>query len=341
MALNIEAFAEFLSSYIPQHFSFRRLIFLFDTLRSLRPLMRLHFNQYRRPNQPALGGWMREMRQIIGLAANPLELGDGAPLGPWPGQQLSIRTTQRIQDSLEDVFQSLDIDTFGSLPAALPILITPRTVCCFCANDPPLHKSTDARRVNFIDENSKYVQAWLAVAKCTICHAHFYPDRISRRRAARAQGENVARYDMLECNAESLFISKAGLWIHRSIAQTQEDLMYRHMSWAGFSDHFIRRYGIKAMTPKTSHRLFVEHFIRRLIAAYHLTQRFTCPASSSAKVKVQEFLRLVGNNGSVMRWHRAHVCSDCTHQKKYYQAENGNNVPENAVAGVHDAEEVN
>jgi hypothetical protein len=196
--------------------------------------------------------------------------------------------------------------------------------------------------VNFINSQGRKEQAWLVVAKCPTreCRAHFFPDRISTRRHDEG-GTQTSRYDILECDAPVLHISKAGLWIDRFIAQMQERLTYSHMSWAGFSSYFNDLYrfsndGEDILSTDTSKRIFVEHFVRRLIVIYNLHDTYMCPSTCDSDKKVKSLLQLVRGNSAILLQERQHICTECTHAKRYHnQTVPHPNVPVHAVADVH------
>lgn len=114
----------------------------------------------------------------------------------------------------------------------------------------------------------------------------------------------------------------------------QESLCYHHMSWAGFADHITRVYGEGIVTAKRSYRIFVEHFVRRLVKAYNLERTYECPSTTSARQKVLALLDIIGRDSAVFPWARAHMCTDCTHPKQYRHdlAAGIDRAPENAVA---------
>jgi hypothetical protein len=257
-----------------------------------------------------------------------------APVQRMVGPELEERYVQNLQNNIEDIYATLELDEMPVIDPPPAMLSSPHRICIFCPQRHVLHKYGTVNRVTYINSNYKKCQAWLMVAQCRRCKANYYPDRISRCCAG-----GRSRYDFLECDATVLQISREpALWVAREVGFMQQALVYyNHMSWTGFMNYFNEVHGNgDAFSFENSRRLFVEHFIRRLIRAYEVEHAYRPSKEADATTKVRAFLELLGPRSKLVPLARRHACGKCTHARKPGNQAPNLNVPINAVAEVND-----
>ncbi|KAF8523561.1 hypothetical protein JB92DRAFT_3261174 [Gautieria morchelliformis] len=159
-------------------------------------------------------------------------------------------------------------------------------------------------------------KACLIVAGCRQCRAVYYVDHVTRPRTPHSS----SRVQHLEYETPFLHVSKTeNIWVDRCVAQFQEAAIFRFKaSWQGFADVLNRSFLRDSLLLRDAqtHKLFVEHFTRRLVVAHGLENVFTCAPDPSADNMTKALLGFVGSNRGIVPGSLSHVCLDCAHQKR-------------------------
>ncbi|KAJ7619674.1 hypothetical protein FB45DRAFT_1096065 [Roridomyces roridus] len=163
-----------------------------------------------------------------------------------------------------------------------------------------------------LDAALQWVQADLVVAHCASCQADYYPDCITYR------GDDNTRCQKLEITPKYMRVSKHGVWVDRQVALFQENALSSfHSGWSNFADWVNGSTSAqRKLTYRQSHRLFVEHSSRRLLA-FHEKEDFHTNAHPNTHMLAEAVRRHIGVNGGVLPTAMRHGCAECTHIKRY------------------------
>ncbi|KAJ7826525.1 hypothetical protein B0H13DRAFT_1657484 [Mycena leptocephala] len=323
MTATVRDLALILQLFFPRELSLHKALYLFGVILSLYPLLRLHLNQRRQPQQPSHTAWSTAILKLL-VAAFQRE--DNHPPIWASGEDRGQEYADHISDQLSPLYTMLGLNP-NDLAAPSPnspfpppriILCTSRLSCIFCPNGdinivPTLRRRVDTQTVWVLDEAFRWSPADLIIAHCASCRADYYPDRITYRDALKS------RLQRLEISAEYLRVSKHGVWVHRKIALCQENSLRRfHSGWSNFADWMndCTRDSGRKFTSRQSQRLFTEHFSRRLLL-FHKKQDFSCEAHPSTRALAESVRNTIGINGGVLGAAMAHGCTGCTHLKRY------------------------
>ncbi|KAJ6484160.1 hypothetical protein C8R45DRAFT_1214970 [Mycena sanguinolenta] len=311
-----------LQIFFPAELSLHKAFYVFGVIISLYPLLRLHLNQQRQPHHPSRTAWAKS---IFGFLKAAFELEDQYPPIWATGLDRGEEYAQYICDELGPLYTILGLNPHNlDAPTPESLFLRPRVILCssrlscmFCPPGdlnivPTLRRRVEPQHVWVLDASMNWVEADLVIAHCASCRADYFPDRITYKDA------NGGRCQRLELSPEYLRVSKHGIWVHKQIAQSQENAVHRfHAAWANFAEwvndstHSARKF-----TYRQSQRLFVEHFARRLLL-FHNKPDFSCEAHPSTRLLAEAVRATIGVNGGVLEMAMDHGCIDCTHLKRY------------------------
>ena len=302
-----------LATYFPAQMPAARALMVLSGLMAAYPILRHHYFQRQLPRQPYKTGWAKSSRQLL----------EDLYHEQIPGQEDAPEEETWENDSfLNDI---LPIMQFLYPRADLPtdnitnpftvdppiILCTSRGYCKRCP-DNPLRQRLPPKSIRVITENYKSKRALLVIGHCHICKSDYFPDRITFK------NPGSIRMQKLECDTEYYRISHHGIWAHRQLGISQEH-MVNHMraTWSSFANWLNTTHGPSIITLRQAYRLFVEHFLRRLVNAHEINDTFTIPAECNTQTMVKEALAFFGKGGGRAPGAMFHVCQDCTHEKRY------------------------
>ncbi|KAJ7715578.1 hypothetical protein DFH07DRAFT_1014705 [Mycena maculata] len=331
MGMSVRELIFVLELFFPPELAIQQAIYVLGVMISLYPILRLHLNQRQEPHQPIVTGWMKSFRALLTHAF--VQEADGVEA--WTtGINLAPEYAGYICGDLDRLYALLGLnENSPNDPASFlfrqprPILSTSRLNCKFCpAGDLNLVPSLRRRRkgstqsVWLLDSSFHWVLADIVVAPshCAKCKADYYPDKITR------VGQGRQRSELLEYDPEFIRVSKHGVWVHRRVAVAQEKALQRfHSGWSNFADWVNDTTDDinVTFTYRQSQRLFLEHWSRRLLIAHGKENIFTCDAFCTAKVLAETVRKVVGKNGGIVPMALSHGCIDCTHVKRYRQAD--------------------
>lgn len=302
-----------LNQSVPQRLPSSHAFFILATAVTLVPIAKLHLNQRSEPNQKEQTGWLRSIILTFKSLYSPLDPSDRNRI---KGEQ----RTDKICGDLPAFYSLLGIDLTGNdLPDVTPppqILVTQRTDCFLC---PPTARFRTLRRkgrsepalVDLLDQTFTWRKAHLFTAECPTCHAHYFPDKITYT----INSHRVAR---LEYDLDYLRVSKRGVWVHRRVAVAQEKAIQKfHAGWSTFSEWLNGTLGERRFTIRQAHRMFLEHFARRLLVDHKKDATFTCDAQPSTRKFAESLRNALGRDGGSVPSSFHHGCLDCTHKKRY------------------------
>ncbi|KAF8485524.1 hypothetical protein JB92DRAFT_2836847 [Gautieria morchelliformis] len=204
----------------------------------------------------------------------------------------------------------------------------------------PLTRHQTVTIVPLLGQNMQWGKGHLIVAGCRQCRAVYHVDHVMRPQSPLSS----MRVQHLEYETQFLRVSKTeNIWVERRVVQFQEAAIFRFKaSWQGFADVLNRSFLQDSLhlRDEQSHKLFVEHFTRRLVVAHGLENIFTCAPDPSADNMTKALLGLIGRNQGIVPGSLDHVCIDCAHQK-HYRSDNVQDpqlgrTPDDALAEVDD-----
>ncbi|KAF7358174.1 hypothetical protein MVEN_00865800 [Mycena venus] len=272
------------------------LIFQLFFPRDLSSARALHANQRREPRQPARTGWFKTVKTLL-VRAFSEESNDVAAWTSGLGGDRAEEYAESLCRDLDKLYLLLGLpegtkfsQSAFDFRRAKPILTTARLNCTFCPPGdsnlvPTLHRRRwdKIQTVWLLDSSFHWVEATL-ITYTSPPGTH-------------------SRWERLEYDPEFLRISKHGIWVHKQIAQTQENALHQfHSGWSNFADW----------------RLFLEHFSRRLLVAHNKDTTFRCEAHPSSRLLAEEVHRTIGINGGVLPSSMSHGCTGCTRVKRYH-----------------------
>ncbi|KAG8943950.1 hypothetical protein FRC03_002253 [Tulasnella sp. 419] len=337
--------------------SFQYVLTIFGTLGATRPLLLLH-NLQRRQGNRRMTAWITATREIITRSfrnadrhffpeegedldgENDEDEEDIPLLAPTQEErQRFLHFAPEISSALgwgcvdepnePNVF---DLDV-------LPVLVTKFTSCIFCQNEngegKDLRRSKKVVTVNVITRSYSLVKAHLVTAHCINCGVDYHPDRIVGH-----HNDSLRQFYIYD--APFLRISKpAQLWVDRTIAVAQAQSILQHQTFSGYATWFNKVYSRGApdpgftaegssnhanhlLTNDQSHRMFVEHMVRRLGAAYRdlNPEIFHTSHDPTTAQLVKEALQWFVQDG-ILPGAQLHNCEECTHPKRYNQPNRG------------------
>ncbi|KAJ6505036.1 hypothetical protein C8R45DRAFT_1060321 [Mycena sanguinolenta] len=265
-----------LQIFFPAELSLHKAFYVCGVIISLYPLLRLHLNQQRQPHQPSRTAWAKS---IFGFLKAASELEDQYPPIWATGLDRGEEYAQHICDELGPLYMILGLNPHNlDAPTPEPLFLRPRVILCSS------RLSCMFSCVWVLDASMNWVEADLVIAHCASCRADYFPDRITYKDA------NGGRCQRLELSPEYLRVSKHGIWVHKQIAQSQENAVHRfHAAWANFAEW---------------------HFARRLLL-FHNKPDFSCEAHPSTRLLAEAVRATIGVNGGVLEMAMDHGCIDC------------------------------
>ena len=145
---------------------------------------------------------------------------------------------EQIAEEYEEICKGLHLkgDTNVDLTqwaSGLPVLLCPPYWHCpYCDPKRPLFKLDNVVKVPVITHHFNLITGFLVTAQCTLCHAHFFPDCITRILPGGDRHTNML------VATEYLQVSRKTLWVHCCVAQMQEVAFLQFHASAGVSRHF-------------------------------------------------------------------------------------------------------
>ncbi|KAG9003491.1 hypothetical protein FRB90_011180 [Tulasnella sp. 427] len=322
-----------IAEHFPGTASIDHVLSVFGTCLAVKPLLRLDRAQNTNREETA---WYRSARTEVTSA---LEATEGFYQEGEEALMPDEEDKQQFLESLRDILDLLP-RARRALSAGIqikPLLLTKRTTCIWCKNpgNMPGYKPLQRRRqdidITLITGSYRKVQARLSVGHCYTCKADYYPDRVVKK-------ENGELRQFFIDDTPYLRISKsAKLWVERSIAIAQEQMILQHQTFSGYAAWFNKTYGpngfcqaiipdaedYPSLTDEQSYRMFVEHMVR-LLGQTHVdlapetTPCFNTPFDPTTEILVEDANEwFVTSQRGIIPGSLLHTCKDCTHVKRY------------------------
>ncbi|KAJ7691419.1 hypothetical protein B0H17DRAFT_1133728 [Mycena rosella] len=318
-----------LQVYFADEFSLHRALYILTVLAATYPLFRLHLNQHNEPRQPRETAWLRSISAVL---ASAFSAENEHPYFPPEAEDLAPRLSEHVCTDLAQLYTLLGMDDNSTplFPAPHTILCTSRLHCIMCAPDghpPALSRHGKQQQVTLLNNDFRW--------NITPTASHMI---------YQLENSSYGRVQRLECDATYLRVSKSGVWMHRRLASAQENTILKfHSGWSNFAEWLSDTVGARPrITTRQSHRLYLEHFSRRLIVSHKLEEAFTVPAHSSSQILAETVRDTIGHNGGVISGAMEHGCTNCTHLKRYTSDLVGEGVVfTDAETGVVDGSEPN
>ncbi|KAF8498922.1 hypothetical protein JB92DRAFT_3125074 [Gautieria morchelliformis] len=282
-----------LNNYMPGALSLERVAVTLGTMVAMRLVVALAANQHRyRMRESALPSEIREVIQ----ASLSQELDGDSEVEP-PLEALGNRLAQDLPNFFNFLLPREPGPQGDWAPSSL-IWEPPATLCTqyrdcpFCLPRRPLFKLDPIVKVNLITRRFELKLAFLVTAQCTLCAAHFFPNRVTRCNEAHGW------FQVLECETEYLRVSRKGVWVHRTLAHLQEmAVMQFHMSWLGFCGFVNDGIGRseELLTVWQVQKMYVEHFARQLLVAHGMWATFQCEVELRPEELIVHILEHLGS----------------------------------------------
>ncbi|KAG9030081.1 hypothetical protein FS837_003375, partial [Tulasnella sp. UAMH 9824] len=315
--------------------SLYHVLSVFATCLAVQPLLRLH----------TLQNSARQVTAWLTSAQNEVNTAMGATDGFYDERQEALMPNneerRRFEEGIPEILAVLP-QTRTRLLEGLqvkPLLVTRRTTCVWCRNpgglpgNRPLQRHRPDIDITLITAAYTKVQGRLSVGRCSTCKADYFPDRIVRK------DDNTRELrQFYEDDTKYLRISKpAKLWVARSVAIAQAQMVLQHQTFSGYAAWFNKTYGPNgftqafnqvgmewlAMTDEQSCRMFAKHMVRVLGQALaELAPETAGVFHSTFDPTTQELVTeanqwFITSQRGILPGALVHTCKDCTHTKRY------------------------
>lgn len=157
--------------YFPPGLSLENVVLVLGTFLSLYPLVRLHNNQRRDPNQWQQTAWMTGLIAILAKSFDPHDM------ERWIDDEERFTLPQNMATDADILYEFLSVDMTKPLSEIFsqpyPILATDLLRCVVCPHGTEyttLRCREDTQTVSLLTANRTWTQAYLAITECKVCH---------------------------------------------------------------------------------------------------------------------------------------------------------------------------